>query len=232
MMGSHDDKKRARLVEALASNLEPVRPVSLARHFVACLGLGAVVVAAAASLLGVREDLAERLSEPVFLAVVGVLALSSAWCASVAVRLSVPGRYVSRPASWLLLATPMLLAVFVVVARPWGGTWPGWGPLLTGCVQCMGVTAISAAAPWLVVLVTVGRLAPLDVLRVGMFTGFSAFLLGALVTELACMNGSGYHLALGHYLPVVLLSALSSVIAAAALRARLRPAVPELDGDG
>ncbi len=60
-----------------------------------------------------------------------------------------------------------------------------------------------------------------------MFAGLSAFLAGALITELHCPEGSSYHLAFGHYLPISVLSALACIAAAVILRSRVR--LPSLE---
>lgn len=222
MPPSADDRTRDGLIESLVGDLEPVRPVRPGRVFLAFLAIESLVVAGASYSLGVRTDFLARLADPVYLGVVAVLAVAAAWCASIAIRLSVPGRDVSGRTGALLLATPLLLATAVVLVQPWGGAWPGWHALMTGCLQCIGVTAVSAAVPWIVTMVVLSRLAPLNELRVGLFAGVSAFLVGALVTEVHCAMGSGYHLAVGHYLPVALLAALTCALAAAILRLRLR----------
>jgi hypothetical protein len=117
---------------------------------------------------------------------------------------------------------PIALAGLVLILNPFSATWPGLASAATGCLHCAGLTAAAAAVPWLVVLAVVSRLAPLNELRIGMFAGLSAFLVGAIVTELHCPANSGYHLAFGHYLPVVLFSALACVAAAAVIRIRPR----------
>lgn len=205
------------LIDRIATDLAPVQVARPGRTFAICLAVEAVVVVAFLALVGGRADLAERMTEPFFAAVVGLLAVVAAWSASLAIRLAVPGRVVSARAGWLLPAVPLALAAGVLMLDPLAGAWPGLAALTTGCLQCAGLTA-AAAVPWLVLLAVVSRLAPLNELRVGMFAGLSAFLVGAIVTELHCASDSSHHLALGHYLPVVLFSAAACVLAAAIIR--------------
>ncbi|RMF21060.1 MAG: DUF1109 family protein [Deltaproteobacteria bacterium] len=146
--------------------------------------------------------------------------MAAAGCASAAVRAAMPGRYITRAAEGWLLASPLLLAGAVLLLSPWDGAWHGWGMFLTGCWKCTAVTAASAAAPWLVAVFVLRRLAPLVALRVAMFAGFSAFFIGALVTQLHCPMSSAMHLAFAHFLPVALLSAVACGLTAAVLRPR------------
>lgn len=210
----------AALIGRLAADLQPVRPARPGRLFALCLVVQLAVVSGFLALVGGRSDLAERLAEPAFSTVLAFLAVAAAWSGSIAIRLAVPGRAVSERASWLLPVVPLALAGLVLILNPFSATWPGLASAANGCLRCAGLTAAAAAVPWLVVLAAVSRLAPLNELRIGMFAGLSAFLVGAIVTELHCPASSGYHLAFGHYLPVVLFSALACVVAAAVIRVR------------
>ncbi len=210
------------LVARLTAELRPVRPVRMVRMFLWFL-FGEIAAAALATrAVGVRPDIGERLAEPAFLLLVAALVLAAAGSASAAVRTALPGRYISRSAERWLLASPLVLAAVALVLMPWEGEWAGWGMFLTGCWKCTAVTAASAAAPWLVAVLVLRRLAPLVALRVAMFAGFSAFFIGALVTQLHCPMGSGMHLAFAHFLPVALLSAVVCGATAAVLRRRYR----------
>ncbi len=206
------------LVERLVADLRPVRPVRLARVFGWFL-LGEVCAAAAVAwMMGLRPDIGQRLAEPAFVAMLAALALAGAGCAAAAVHAALPGRYVRRSAEFWLLASPLLLAALVLLVRPWPEHWQGWRVFLTGCWKCTAATAASAALPWLVAVVVLRRLAPLIALRVALFAGFSAFLIGALVTQLHCPMVSNMHLAFAHLLPVMLLSAAACGITAALLK--------------
>ena len=121
-----------------------------------------------------------------------------------------------------MLSVPLLLAGAIIVFQPAGASFPGLSSLAGGCLQCAGFTAAGAAVPWLVMLALLGRLAPFNELRTGMHAGLAAFLIGSIATELRCGADSAYHVAFGHYLPVILFSAVTAIVAAAVLRARLR----------
>lgn len=207
-------------IRTLVSDLKPVKPVRLERLFGLCLAVELVVVVVAAWATGVRADINERLTDWTFLLLVATLAVSAASSAVVALRLAVPGRDVQAQSRVFLFVYPMVLALLVLALQPWGSSWPGTGPFLNMCWRCIGVTSAAAVVPWVGLIIVLGGLAPLNGPRVGLFAGLSAFLVGALATQLHCPSGDGYHLAFGHYLPIAILAVLTTVVAAPLLRVR------------
>jgi len=210
---------RRSVVDELVADLGPVRPVRFARLFGLCVFLEIVAIVVAATVFGMRHDLAAQLHDPWFLAAIASLGVGAAWCSAIAIRLALPGRAVDARVPWLLLL-PVVLAGVVLVLRPVAGSSVDWQNMLFECASCAGITAASALVPWLVSLLVLRRLAPLNALRIGVFAGLSAFLVGALVTELHCPNPSSVHVALAHFLPVTLLTMATCAVAAAFLRIR------------
>ena len=210
------------LIDSLVAELRPVRPVSYARIVLGCLVVEAVVAVVALWAYGVRPDLGTRLGEPGFLAVLATLCLAAVGSAAVAVRSAIPGREARPSAARPLLAVPIVLTLLVLLFAPWGRAWPGWSRLVEGCWSCVGLTFASGVVPWIITVAVLSRLAPLRELRSGLFAGFAAFLVGALVTELHCPVADSYHLAFAHYLPIALLSCLTATLAVVVLRGRPR----------
>jgi hypothetical protein len=211
---------RRKVIDDILRDLEPVRPVRLGLLLTGLIALEIAVLAAMPGVWGWRPDLSERLADPAFLFVLTALIVAaglSAWCA---LRTSVPGREVSGTRLCLLFGVPLAVALMVVSVAPWGGVWHGFGPLMDGCWGCIGVSAVTALVPWVVVVLVVARLAPLRTLRVGLFAGLSAFLVGAAVTELHCGSGDAYHLAVGHYVPIAVLALVTGIVVSACLRRR------------
>lgn len=208
------------LIDAMVRDLRPVRPVRIAPVLALLLAVEAVVLATGTGCAGIRADIWERLRDPRYLAFIAVLVTAAAGSAWAALRLSVPGREPPGRAVVGLLLLPSLAAAAAVALLPWGGSWTGIGPTMGACWHCISFTAATAFVPWLVVMATVSRLAPLRPARVGILAGLSAFALGALGTELHCDARDGYHLALGHYLPVVGMALVTSVFVARVLRMR------------
>jgi hypothetical protein len=221
---------RSHIVDALVADLEPVRPFRLRRTLAALLLLETAVLVVAVLVSGVRADLAARLVDPRSLVLMAVLTTAAAGSAWAALRLSVPGRDLSRIALTALVALPVLAAVVTATLLPWGGEWTGFGPVLQTCWRCIARTAATAALPWAVVVLLVSRLAPLRPLRIALFAGVSAFALGALATEFHCAAQDAYHLAVGHYAPVSLLAAATAWIVARSLGSRLSASRGSADG--
>lgn len=211
------------MIPGLVRSLTPVEPIRLSHLFIVCLCIEVLFGAISLALAGVRPDLADRLTDSTFVIVISVLAIGAAMCATSAIRLAVPGRDdVPKGRLLALIAIPVGLTLIVLVVSPWGRDWMGWRDAIGACLPCIGVTAAAAAVPWLATVILVSRLAPLRERRVGLFAGLSAFLVGALVTQLHCPYGDSYHLALGHFLPVAILSAAATYGAALLLRYRTR----------
>ncbi len=213
-------RETTEFIQTLVADLKPVKPVRLERLFGLCLAVEVVVVMVAAWATGLRADIAERLSDWTFLLLVATLAVAAASSAVVALRLSVPGRDVPAQSRVFLFIYPVVMALLVLALRPWGSSWPGFSPFLNMCWRCIGVTSAAAVVPWVGLIVVLGGLAPLNGPRVGLFAGLSAFLVGALATQFHCASGDGYHLAFGHYLPIAILAALTTLVAAPLLRVR------------
>jgi hypothetical protein len=208
------------LIDSMVRDLRPVRPVRIGAVLALLLAVEAIVLATGTGCAGIRADIWERLRDPRYLAFVGVLttaAIGSAWAA---LRLSVPGREPPGRALVGLLLLPSLAAIAAVAWLPWGGSWVGIGPTMGACWHCISFTAATAFVPWLFVVVAVSRLAPLRPARVGILAGLSAFALGALGTELHCSARDGYHLAIGHYLPVLVMALVTGIFVARMLRMR------------
>lgn len=208
------------LVDSLVRDLRPVRPVRLGAVLALLLAMEVVFLVAGTGWAGIRHDIAGRLRDAHFIAVAALLvavAVGSAWGA---LKLSVPGRELSGAAFAALLVLPPIAATAAVLLLPLGGRWAGFGSTMADCWRCIALTGGVAVVPWLFLVVAVSRLAPLRTTRVGLLSGLSALALGGLVTELHCAARDGYHLALGHYLPVLAMALVTGVVIARVLKAR------------
>jgi len=210
------------LIDSIVRDLRPVRPVRLGAVLALLLAVEVAFLVAGTGWAGIRHDIAERLGDPRFVVFAGLLASVAVGSAWAALKLSVPGRELSGAAFAGLLLLPLLAATAAAVVLPWGGGWAGLGPTMAACWRCIALTAGTALVPWLFVVAAVSRLVPLRPTRVGILSGLSAFALGALVTELHCAARDGYHLALGHYLPVLAMALVTGVVVARVLQTRVR----------
>jgi len=220
-------ERRAEIIDRIVSDLEPVRPVRLRSFFLALFAVELLILISTPVLFGWRTDIAKQLADPAFVFVLTVLLVAAALSGWSALRMSVPGREVGGTPLSVLFAVPLVAALLVVIVSPWGGSWPGFSALMDGCWACIGVSTVTAVVPWIVGVVLVARLAPLRALRVGVFAGLSAFLVGAAVLQLHCGSNDAYHLAFGHFLPVAVLALLTG----AAVSGYLRLQVSSAPGD-
>jgi hypothetical protein len=206
------------LVDRLVADLEPVRAVRLGAVYGWALVLEFVVIAVVAAVTGMGRAHLAQMADPATLAVVVVLGLGSCLAALTAARLSLPGRVVSDPLRGLLLATPLLLAAAIVLVAPWGGGWRGFLGELAAGMPCMAHLVLLALPLWTVLLLFLRRLAPLDPGPIGVFTGLSAMLQGAILLQLTCPAHDAWHLALTHYVPILVFGLAMSGIAGVILR--------------
>lgn len=194
---------RTPLIDSLVADLVPVRPVRLARMYVLTLCAQLLFVATAALFVGASSPALAKTSAVFFGALVALLAAGAFAAAVAAMRLSIPGRHVSDAYTLAVLCVPLLLSAAVVVAALWGAEWTGFAAHVGGGMPCTTETVKLAVPAWIVSLLLLRTLAPLSPLRVGILATVSASLLGAVVVQLSCANGDAYHLAISHYLPVV-----------------------------
>ena len=218
---------RTEIIDRIVRDLEPVRPVRLRSFFAALFAVELLIFISTPVLWGWRADIVKQLADPAFVFVLTVLIVAAALSGWSALRMSVPGREVGGMPLSVLFAVPLVAALLVVIVSPWGGSWPGLSSLMGGCWQCIGVSSLTAVVPWIVGVVLVARLAPLRALRVGVFAGLSAFLVGAAALQLHCGSNDAYHLAFGHFLPVAVLGLLTG----AAVSGYLRLPVSSIPGD-
>lgn len=213
---------RRRLVASLVEGLHPVRRVRLGRVFLALLAVELGALLAGVAVAGMRADLGDRLAEARFVALAGGLAIAAFGGAWAALRSSIPGREPPVAALAFLFLLPVAAGVAAASFLPWGGRWEGAAAFVGSCSPCIANTALVAVGPWVVAVFLVARMAPLRPMRTALVAGVSAFAVGALATELHCGARDGYHLAIGHYLPVAVLAAVAALGVAGALRLSTR----------
>ena len=194
----------ADVVDSLVSNLAPVRPVRIVPAIVAAAAIEIGVVAVMILLLGIRIADPARLLDPAFAALLAVLAGSAAASIVAMTAVSIPGRAPSRASRLAIVAVPPLLASVVLAMSPWGATTGAFTAVLVEGFGCTKNTLVVAAPAWLAALLYLRRLAPLDPVRTGLFAAFSALLVSALVVQMACPQCESWHLAMSHYLPLLL----------------------------
>ena len=205
-------------VAGLVADLEPVKPVRLVTAIVWAIALETLVALLAGWAMGLPAKGFTRLADPVFLGFILVLAAGAGASAAATAALAIPGRVVGGVWRAAVIFLPLLLAVVVVVFSPWGGTWKGFLAVLVEGARCIEHTLEVAIPAWIAGLLLLRRLGPLDSLRVGLFAATSALLTSAIVVQLACPSCDSWHLALTHYLPVLLAAWAAGLLSSFVLR--------------
>jgi hypothetical protein len=208
------------LVGQLVADLRPVRPVRVGRMVACAVLLEIVVVRTVAWLFGFHMVATERVFDPAFAGLLVALASGAVASAVAMTMLAVPGRTVSSAARAFVLAVPPALALVVVVFSPWGGSFDGVVAVLLAGFGCTKNTLIVATPAWIASLLLLRRLAPLDPLRVGLFSACSALLAGALFVQMACPNCDSWHLAISHYVPLLLAAWIGAMLSPLVLSRR------------
>lgn len=211
------------LVDELVSDLRPVRVLSLAAASSAALALQFVFVAAAAMAMGIDAPAVARIFQGPMATVFLLLVAASMACGLVAVRLAVPGRVVGKSMMMALASVPVLLATLCLCVAPSGSDWQHFAAHLGASMACFGETLLLAVPAWAVSLILLARLAPLAPMAVGFFGSLTALFQGALLVQLVCPSGEGFHLALSHYLPLAGMSVLAAAASGFLLRLALAP---------
>lgn len=200
------------LIEALIQDLKPVAPVRLVREILRAALIQLSVVALEMLLTGWHLAGSERLNDPAFLGLLLALLLGAATSAVTMSRLSIPGRGASSAIRTGVLVLPLLLAGFVVAVSPWGGSWSGLTAVLVEGFGCTRSTILMAAPAWLAGLASLRRLRPLDPLRVGLFCATTALLLAAVAVQMSCPSCDSWHLALSHYVPLLVAAWVAAMV--------------------
>jgi hypothetical protein len=209
------------LIDELVKDLRPVRVVSLAAASFAALGLQFFFVAGAAMLMGINGPTVARLFQGPMAVIFLMLVACSLLCGLVAVRLAIPGRHVSRVVTSALVAAPILIAIGCLGWAPSGADWGHFASHLGSGFACFAETLALALPAWFMSLLLLRRLAPLAPIFVGFFGGLTALFQGALIIQLVCPSGEAYHLALGHYMPLVVMASLAALASGFLLRLAL-----------
>jgi hypothetical protein len=206
------DTTRSDLVGMLVGELTPVRPVRSGPMVGLAVVLEFAVVLLVAWLSGFSVARPERVLDPAFAGLLALLAAGAVASARTMTMLSVPGRAVSPALRTFVIALPPALAVLVAVFSPWGSSFHGVTAVIVEGFGCTKNTLIVATPAWLAGLLFLRRLAPLDPLRVGLFSACAALLSAAIVVQMACPSCDSWHLAISHYVPLLIAAWIAAML--------------------
>lgn len=196
------------LITELTGQLRPVRRLWRPSARLALIGLLLLAVLVVSGLaLGVRADLATKLSgDRLVIELASVIALAAA-CVVMALLIAIPGREPARPLAIGTVVIAVLGLAISFAVLPEGDT--------TGFVAmgwpCALRTVVVAVVPWIVLVVAVRRGATLFPALAGMLTGTASLLFASVSARMACPVDSAAHLLVWHLVPV-LVGVLASML--------------------
>ncbi|HEX4710853.1 DUF1109 domain-containing protein [Phenylobacterium sp.] len=209
------------LIQSLTGELTPVAPGAAGRRIAAGLGVGALIsTALMLTWLGLRPDLAQAVSTPMFWMKFGYAAATGLILAALLTRLAKPA---VRPGALAAVALAPLvvvasMALFRFASAPtqmqhallMGHSWSvcPWRILAIGL-------PLLAGAVW-----AVRGLAPTRLLLAGLVSGGCAGGLGAAIYAFACKETSAPFLAIWYTLGMALVAGLGALAGSRLLRWR------------
>ncbi len=200
--------KPGSLIDQLAGDLQPVKPVArrLGAGALLWLGLSAIYVMLATALMGPLRPGAfdQLLAHPRFLLECSLGVLALVILAQAAFRSAVPGGLSRR---WVFIAAGLTLAW--LLNYPFGLISPALEPSMLGKrPHCYLETLILALPPAMAAVYWQHRLFPLRPLQSAAAAGLAAGMIPALYMQVACMYAPG-HILMWHILPGALVAILT-----------------------
>ncbi|MBI3760078.1 MAG: DUF1109 family protein [Deltaproteobacteria bacterium] len=215
---SHDERHRA-LVDRLASNLAPKRPLwPVRRRLVLWLAIELAVLLSA--VLKTPRDLSVRIESPWYVLEILFFATAAVIIAAMALRAAIPGRETHRSQTTLaIVLTVSGIAMLFTTPLATNVTLSQFIRIGTGCAWA---TLAKATLPWIALWWAVRRGLPGDGRVVGAMVGAAAMLFSFAVMRIDCPLDEPLHLMTWHLMPVVLVTLLSAIAGAFWLRFPLR----------
>jgi hypothetical protein len=202
----------ADLIAGLVRDLEAVRPVRLAGMAATAVAIEVTTVLVTAWFAGARPAAIERLSDPMFLALLALLGAGALASVVTMAKLSVPGRVVAGGVRVALLVLPLVLALGIVAVSPWGSSFSGVASVFLAGAGCTRNTILIATPAWIAGLLYLRGFGSLDPFGTGLFASSAALFASALVVQMACPNCESWHLAVSHYSPILVASWVAALL--------------------
>lgn len=199
------------LVEELAGDLQPVRPISPVRGRALVLATAIATCAIVLVTLGIRPDIAAGQPVPLVMIIAGlftIVASAATWAATRAARPAVGA--VQGSARWALATLLLLPAVAIVsiAVRPSlaAGLEPEAG------LSCLASGLASSVLTGALLTWWVRRGAPANPARVGWLIGLTSGAIGALAITLECPHDALTHAGIWHVAVVLISAAFGRVV--------------------
>jgi hypothetical protein len=210
----HDQRHRV-LVDRLAANLKPVRPLLPVRRRL-MLWLAIELAILTQTLIATSNRSMPRLENPLFTLEIAFFAIAAVIVAMLALRAAIPGR---KSAPWqsvlaIVLAVTGTAMLFIVPMR----TDLSLGEFTDIGRGCAWSTCAKAAVPWIALWWAVKRGAPGNGGVAGAMVGAAAMLFSFAIMRLDCALDEPLHLVTWHLGPVVVVTLISALAGAVWLR--------------
>jgi len=206
----------AELVDSLASNLAPVRPIWAPGRRMAVWSLAQLVFAAALVGGSTRPDLAPRLHSSSYLIELALLSCATLLLARSTLAAAIPGAERWRIAGLAFLVGTV---AFALSGSAGFDTTQAIDTFARIGVPCAVHTILLSLLPAAWLMVAAYRGAPLHPARAGLVAGAAGFLLGFTLMRLMCPVDEGLHMMVWHAMPVALGTIVSAGAGALALSA-------------
>lgn len=213
------EEKHHELVEQLARELKPVRPLwPVSARLALWLGLEALFLVLVVEKS--TNDFMPRLAHPVYLLEVVFFAAAGIACAVLALRAAIPGRGVHK--SEIAVAVGLVAGgILLLMTQPVQTGLP-LNEFIGLGIRCACNTGIIALLPWLALWWAVRRGAPMNGVAEGALVGSGALLFSFALMRVGCPIDDELHLLTWHLVPALLLIGLSTIAGAMWLRFRPR----------
>jgi hypothetical protein len=215
----HAERHRM-LVEALAANVMPVRPLwPVSVRLGLWLLLEAIVLMWVARHTG--NDFMRKLGHLDYALEVMFFAAAATLAAMMALRVAIPGRSAGARQVAVAVALVLIGTALVMVGEPARTGYP-LGEFFRVGIGCAVQTCVLAGLPWLALWWAVKRGAPMRSAAAGASTGAAALLFSFALMRIGCPIDEPLHIVTWHLLPALGMTALSALAGAVWLRFRPR----------
>jgi len=215
----------SKLIDSLSKDLQPVRrlPAPVARAFILSLTALVLVTGMISFLGGPRADWVSVLQKPIFISGDILMLVAGFLSAIAAFTLAVPDTKIRKPVI-VLLCTATVIWVVICLTAVASLTAQSFHAEVTDIgksAACFKALIFMSALPLAISFTMALRAAPVWRGWTGYALTLSMASFGAFGMRFFCPSDSSAHLLLWHFLPVVILSVLGSVLGRIILRFRL-----------
>lgn len=209
------------LIRSLSDDERPKASPSIARSLCLWILVAAFTAIVGLYFLGVREDLAQKLQNPMFLLEIVPPLILSLGSAYLAVVYGFPGEKAQlvsarRLFGILMLSLAFLSIVFLFeISRGLGSAFHVYWDIGAACLTG---NLLIALPPTLLLILLLRRAAPVHPLKAGLFAAVSGGALAAVIVNLHCSVDQAFHHVLWTLIPFILLVMLGSYLGEKLLR--------------